>query len=42
MRLETYGSPMTKLSPAFTDGTRPSEPTNAAAASLEKICKLDE
>jgi hypothetical protein len=30
----TNGSPMTKLSPAFTDGTRPSEPTKAAAASL--------
>ena len=30
----TYGSPMTKESPAFTDGTRPNEPTSAAAASL--------
>lgn len=32
---ETYGSPITKESPAFTDGTRPNEPTSAAAASLE-------
>lgn len=30
----TYGSPMTNLSPALTEGTRPSEPTRAAAASL--------
>lgn len=33
-RGKTYGSPMTKLSPALIDGTRPSEPTSAAAASL--------
>ncbi|KAG8744909.1 hypothetical protein FRC10_009279 [Ceratobasidium sp. 414] len=31
---ETYGSPITNESPAFTDGTRPREPTRAAAASL--------
>jgi hypothetical protein len=30
----THGSPMTNVSPAFTDGTKPSEPTSAAAASL--------
>lgn len=35
-RKNTYGSPITNVSPAFTDGTRPSEPTNAAAASLVK------
>lgn len=29
-----YGSPMIKLSPALIDGTRPSEPTRAAAPSL--------
>lgn len=34
MNLETYGSPMTNVSPAFTEGTRPSDPTKAAAASL--------
>lgn len=34
---QTYGSPMTKLSPAFTEGTRPKEPTSAAAASLLQI-----
>jgi len=27
------GSPRMKLSPAFTEGTRPSDPTNAAAPS---------
>ena len=32
----TYGSPMTKLSPALTEGTTPREPTRAAAASLWK------
>jgi hypothetical protein len=32
--LETYGSPITNVSPAFTEGTRPSDPTKAAAASL--------
>jgi hypothetical protein len=31
---ETYGSPITNVSPAFTEGTRPSDPTKAAAASL--------
>ena len=31
----TYGSPITNESPALTDGTRPSEPTSAAAASLK-------
>ena len=30
----TYGSPITNLSPAFTEGTTPREPTRAAAASL--------
>jgi len=35
VREKTYGSPMTKVSPAFTEGTKPSDPTNAAAASLE-------
>ena len=30
----THGSPMWKLSPELTDGTRPSEPTRAAAPSL--------
>lgn len=29
-----YGSPITKSSPAFTEGTKPSEPTRAAAPSL--------
>jgi hypothetical protein len=33
-RAITYGSPMTKLSPALMEGTRPKEPTRAAAASL--------
>jgi len=33
-RTVTYGSPMTKLSPALIEGTRPKEPTRAAAASL--------
>jgi len=32
--MKTYGSPMTKLSPALIDGTRPREPTRAAAPSL--------
>jgi hypothetical protein len=32
--METYGSPMTKLSPALIDGTSPREPTRAAAPSL--------
>ena len=32
--LETHGSPITNVSPAFTEGTRPSDPTKAAAASL--------
>ena len=30
---------MTKLSPAFTEGTRPREPTRAAAASLDRIIR---
>ena len=30
----THGSPITKLSPALTEGMRPREPTRAAAASL--------
>lgn len=30
----TYGSPITKESPALIEGTSPSEPTKAAAASL--------
>lgn len=34
VRKVTYGSPITNESPALTDGTRPSEPTSAAAASL--------
>lgn len=34
-QIETHGSPMTKLSPALIEGTRPNEPTSAAAASLE-------
>jgi hypothetical protein len=34
---ETYGSPMTKLSPALMDGTRPKEPTRAAAPSLSDV-----
>lgn len=33
----TYGSPMTKLSPALMDGTNPNEPTKAAAPSLPKL-----
>jgi hypothetical protein len=33
----TYGSPMTKLSPALIDGTRPKEPTRAAAPSLRSV-----
>lgn len=36
LRKFTYGSPMTKESPALMDGTRPREPTSAAAASLEQ------
>ena len=32
--METYGSPITNVSPAFTEGTRPRDPTRAAAASL--------
>lgn len=31
----TYSSPIMKESPAFTDGTKPNEPTSTAAASLE-------
>lgn len=31
----THGSPITKLSPAFTDGIKPNDPTRAAAASLK-------
>jgi len=31
----TNGSPITKLSPALTDGINPNEPTRAAAASLD-------
>lgn len=31
----THGSPMTNVSPAFTDGTSPRDPTRAAAASLQ-------
>jgi len=30
----TYGSPITNVSPAFTEGTTPRDPTSAAAASL--------
>jgi hypothetical protein len=30
----TYGSPITNVSPAFTEGTTPRDPTRAAAASL--------
>jgi hypothetical protein len=37
MSKTTDGSPITKESPAFTDGTRPSEPTKAAAASLVDV-----
>lgn len=33
----TYGSPITNLSPAFTEGTTPREPTRAAAASLASV-----
>lgn len=37
----TYGSPMIKLSPALIDGTRPSEPTRAAAPSLRSAnCQM--
>ena len=32
--LGTYGSPITKLSPALMDGIKPKDPTSAAAASL--------
>ena len=38
----TYGSPITKLSPALIEGTRPSEPTRAAAASLRCAMKAKE
>jgi hypothetical protein len=34
VRSGTYGSPITKLSPALIDGTRPRDPTRAAAPSL--------
>jgi len=33
----TYGSPITKLSPALIEGTKPKEPTKAAAASLQNL-----
>jgi hypothetical protein len=33
----SYGSPIAKLSPAFSEGTRPSDPTKAAAPSLHDI-----
>ena len=36
-KLETHGSPITNVSPAFTEGTRPSDPTKAAAASLIRM-----
>ena len=38
---KTYGSPMTKESPALTEGTRPNEPTSAAAASLVGSSNFD-
>lgn len=37
MLVATYGSPITNLSPAFTEGTTPREPTRAAAASLASV-----
>lgn len=38
----THGSPITKLSPALIEGTRPREPTSAAAASLQRALKAKE
>lgn len=38
----THGSPITKLSPALIEGTRPREPTSAAAASLQHGIKRKE
>ena len=35
--MSTYGSPITKLSPALMEGTKPKEPTKAAAASLRNL-----
>jgi hypothetical protein len=35
-----YGSPITKVSPALMEGTIPSDPTSAAAASLYAICQV--
>lgn len=40
MSKRAHGSPMTKLSPAFTEGTKPSEPTSAAAASLVMLLQF--
>ena len=38
-RMQTYGSPITKLSPVLIEGIKPREPTRAAAASLLIIRK---
>lgn len=37
---KAHGSPIMKVSPALTEGTKPREPTRAAAASLENSISI--